>query len=540
MKIHRILNQRIICQDILVLDFEGMSQRARSLYRTVLIVGAVAIAAGASFLASRHHGYLVPFLAITVPALVGTYFWSRSKSLGIPLLPLFLMQQAIVYGTPLVAGNPELEHVAEDTLSIASWSIGLFLICCGVSWAVTKRIGTSRPSKWNLSFTEGSGTLQRYFSLSLLLLSFAAIFRVSVQTGVIFDILSGGLYGLFPIIRTFGDAATMLGALLGGLIVGGQKRFPRRWMFWFLIVTIFIFSVASLLISSATGLVLATTIGLALGKRRIPWLFLIITLAVVAFLNEGKFVMREKYWNPDTEVVPVSIAGLPEYYAEWATASAGYLFGKKNPNDDLADLEEDEEGQSLGDRVNNLQNMTYVVEAVDQWQIPVLGGETYLLIPRLLIPRLFWPDKPRAHDGQILLNLHFLRQSNVEATETTYIAWGLLPEAVGNFGIWLGPIFFGLVVGGIVGWVERISLRKRVFSIEGMLLCALLLQTAASYEMVASIFLTSTFQLFIVVIVNGIILRKWFSQGSGVAAIRNMRRRKVEQEGSDARAAGRL
>jgi hypothetical protein len=158
---------------------------------------------------------------------------------------------------------------------------------------------------------------------------------------------------------------------------------------------------------------------------------------------------------------------------------------------------------SIFERINNLQNTLYVVDAIEHRNKGILVGETYALIPPLFIPRAFWADKPGAHEGQAILNVHFGRQTSMEDTKKVFIAWGLLPEAIGNFGVWGGPIIFGLTMGLGLGWLERASMRKRVMSVEGLILGGLLLITAGSYEMVASVLLTSTFQFLVAVTVAG-------------------------------------
>jgi ABC-type dipeptide/oligopeptide/nickel transport system permease subunit len=76
----------------------------------------------------------------------------------------------------------------------------------------------------------------------------------------------------------------------------------------------------------------------------------------------------------------------------------------------------------------------------------------------------------------------------------TYIAWGLLPEAYGNFGPILGSLLVGLAIGICFGLVERKTENKPVFSLEGFLSFSFFLSIALSYEMVASVLITSIFQ----------------------------------------------
>ena len=82
----------------------------------------------------------------------------------------------------------------------------------------------------------------------------------------------------------------------------------------------------------------------------------------------------------------------------------------------------------------------------------------------------------------------------------TYIAWGLLPEAYGNFGPILGALSMGGFLGFAFAWIENLTARKLVVSMEGFLSLSLLLNLMNSFEMVASVLVTSTFQSFIVIV----------------------------------------
>lgn len=92
-----------------------------------------------------------------------------------------------------------------------------------------------------------------------------------------------------------------------------------------------------------------------------------------------------------------------------------------------------------------------------------------------------------------MLNVHFGRQ-DFNSTLTTYVAWGLLPEAYGNFGPIAGALFIGAVLGLSFAWLENITARKLVVSLEGFIAFDLLINAMNSYEMVASVFVTATFQ----------------------------------------------
>jgi hypothetical protein len=168
------------------------------------------------------------------------------------------------------------------------------------------------------------------------------------------------------------------------------------------------------------------------------------------------------------------------------------LFGRSEPATP--------EGQSLLDRINNLHNLIFVINAVEADHIPPLYGATYTLIPPLLLPRIIWPDKPRTHAGQILLNTYFGRQ-DLAATFKTYIAWGLLPEAYGNFGAIAGGIVLGVFLGFFCAWSENFTARKPILSAEGFVFFVIFLNMANSYEMVASLLITAIFQSIVPVMI---------------------------------------
>jgi hypothetical protein len=250
----------------------------------------------------------------------------------------------------------------------------------------------------------------------------------------------------------------------------------------------------SLLLYTVLGLVGAVCLGFVWSAGRVPWKFLVSVVALVGFLQIGKTEMRDRYHfsgDDDSSGVtrPTTLAGLPNFYGDWFRISLGDLVdsGKTGTQDERA------KHASLGDRVDNLQNLLYVMKAVEIDKVSPLGGGTYWIIPALLTPRIVWPEKPRTHEGQVMLNVYYGRQTNEESFGT-YIAWGLLPEAYGNFGPLLGAVFLGVVLGIFFAWVEGYTAYKPLLSLEGMCAFALLLGVATSFEMVASVLVTSQFQ----------------------------------------------
>ncbi|MEO7931664.1 MAG: hypothetical protein ABIT76_00750 [Chthoniobacterales bacterium] len=496
------------------LNFAEMSQRVRRLYAGARVILTLAVVAGGIAILQQNPSWIASYLLISGSSLALVWLWTSAPRQGLPLLPIFAVQHLVIYALPFVIQNKTVQITPVPVLLQASLGFCLFLGCCWGGRAFGQGlIGRVRPSRWNLSLAEGRNAAARCFSLSFVLLTMALLFYVTARAGWLFTLLPADL---FPLLRTFATAAAMLGGMLGALVIGKLKSDLRQWLFWALIIAICLLSVADVLVSGASGVVIAVMLGLALGSRRLPWKFLVITFAIIGVLNQGKFVMRARYWDKDSGST-VTMTQLPAFFREWISAS-WEVWSNGEEQTALDAVADGTNGQSILDRIDNLQNLTFIIERLEPGDIQTLHGETYTLIPKLLIPRLFWADKPRAHEGQILLNLHYGRQTSVEDTEKTYIAWGLLPEAVGNFGILWGPIIVGSLLGIFIGLIEAYSLRIRLFSIEGIVLLGLLLQVAGSYEMVASVLVTSTFQFLVASLASGILLYSWFKGSRNQAA----------------------
>jgi|GEM_PF-643335 len=475
-------------------NYGTISTQARPLFEIgwmfmliAVIIGTVAIYAKAPWLTTS-------FLVITVPALIGIRLWSKEKSIGLPIFPIFLVQQAIVYSIPVFAYADGIEDRYQEIFLLSASLSGIFYLCLYWGWKFATKNTTPKKSKLNLSLGEGKDADSKILNLAFALLAASLFYHILWRTGIWEAYIANSIGGLASIIRTFSAAAAMLGALLGGIVIGKLPSAGRKFLFWFLVISLAVISLIDVLLSDASRVVIAAVVGMALGKGRPPWMILIVTFAIVGFLNPGKTAIREQYWQRGTNSTELSFAQLPGFFGDWVSISASIMVGSS---------EEDEgpkqEGHSVFKRIDNIQNTLFVVDAIQRVGRPILKGKTYTLIPQLFIPRAVWKGKPRAHLGQAHLNVDFGRQRNMEATHKVYIAWGLLPEAIGNFGVWPGPIILGLIMGMLIGWLERISLKKRILSVEGLTLGGLLLITAGSYEMVASVLLTSTFQFLVAV-----------------------------------------
>jgi hypothetical protein len=422
-----------------------------------------------------------------------------TDGIGLPLLPLIVVQNLLIYGGPIVNVHENITNYPSEFVLRAGLEVFIFDIALVAAWKIGMQLFTPSPAV-SYTFNEfNNAGIKGWTKLGFLLITGA----VSVELLQGFNLIDV-VYALLPngsdsIINALLSVAGACGFFLISMVVGGSEVSAlEKLTFWSLLIVNSMISAASLQLAGAAAYLISVTVGLFWSNGRVPWRYLTIAMLSLAFLNLGKTAMRAHYWSDEaSRDASVNFKELPERYAEWIQVSSDALVGngKSSKNRGTDEVK----NQTLFDRIDNLQNLLFVMDAMDTNHVKPLGGATYTLIPPLLVPRILWPDKPRSHEGQILLNVHFGRQ-DLNSTFMTYIAWGLLPEAYGNFGEYLGSILLGIAMGLTFAYVENLTARRLVISMEGFLSLSLLMNLLNSFEMVASVLVTSVFQSFMVII----------------------------------------
>jgi hypothetical protein len=470
----------------------------RRLLRRTLLPFAAVLAAISLYLVVADRPGAVCFAMIAGGACAALFGW-RELGIGIPLLPAFVLQQFVAYALPVLTGNEVVLGYAPRDLAKAGEEVLIFLLALIASWQVGMR--TFRPSlpiSYILSdFHRGGGRKVKAAGFGLA--AAATGYLVLQAAGAVDPILALLPTGSGSAANALVGAAGTCGFFLVAMLAGGRELKPgERLLFWLLLFLNCFINAASFLLSTVIYIVFAAIAGLFWSSGRVPWRFLVVFLSILGFLNLGKYAMRDRYWHINVEgrdpITSFSLAQMPSTYAEWMGASVDAITGGPDRAQTWQSADAKKaDSHSLFDRINNLQNLLFVVDAMDRRHLAPLGGETYLLIPPMLLPTLLWPNKPHPHAGQIRLNVYFGRQ-DLLSTYSTYVAWGLLPEAYGNF----GPIWGAIIIGGCLGlffaWLENATARKMVLSLEGFLGFAIFLGFANSVEMVASVLVTSVAQ----------------------------------------------
>lgn len=423
--------------------------------------------------------------------------WIRGSTIGFPMVPIVCLVEFLWYGVPMLTYSEEDPTAAVDEMITGGLQVAGYLL---VMTLIYRMLCTPEKTRRKPSFRVLSFLADRHevavFGMVRGVFALIIAYEVLKLGGMLWQVyryLPSGVPRIF-------EAGTEFGALICVFVLAygaGRKEMSggKRNLSFGLIGLYWLVSAASLYLSTLVTSLTGVLLGLVLGSGKIPYRLMIVVMLGIVPLHTGKYHMRDQYWEGLGLRQPVMAWELPGWYAEWYWAGIGNLdFGVTD--DTPMDVQE---GQAFSDRLNNMGILTYVNARLDEGYEP-LWGETYAAIPALLIPRFIWRGKPRAHLGQERLNIHFHRQT-LEQTHTAYIAWGLLPEAIGNFGKVLGPLLLGLVSGLVYSLVTRFFALyplKSVRTIVGMLFAVL---AAGGTMMVASIWATRTFQLMILLAV---------------------------------------
>jgi hypothetical protein len=313
------------------------------------------------------------------------------------------------------------------------------------------------------------------------------LFHLTVLINALFTMsLVGGWFylpgGLFSLVR-----ALVLGLSVIAVFVlsyrWGAGQMSRRALVFFIVclAASIVANTATLLLINSIVIALLAIAAFSVARKRIAIVPLVALIVVTSVLHQGKREMRKRYWLPEGTVL-VQPWNYPSFFAEWLALS------RTRSSDDL--LGTTEKGQTLLERAG-LAHIFVMVRTVSPQRIAYLHGETYKIIPQLFVPRMFNPNKIASHEGTYLLNIAYGLQTR-EDTATTTIAWGLLNEALANFGL-IGCYGLAVLLGIWYAFAARVTIHAPLLSFRG-LFGLLIASLAIQSEFTAGVYVSALFQ----------------------------------------------
>jgi hypothetical protein len=434
---------------------------------------------------------------VGLAALVPIWLWMAGKVKGLPLFPVYASTHIATYSLPLLYEHPIVAlFPANNQLIGAATVTGFLLLGTAVWYFVGHR--SSRPVTRCLLLNPTNAD---------------AFFLATLAGATIFNISINGHWvnldpGIFAIVRAVALALAALGCFALAYRTGaGELSFAKTWLFRLLISVLILSNIPSLLLVNAMSIVVIAALGYTLGARRFPWLTCFVAIIAFVFLHAGKGDMRAIYWGEDEDPT-IQPWNYPSFLTQWAGISAGNVTAGKTQTG--------EESATLLERASLMQLLLFE-QIMTPDEVSFMEGETYAVIPILLVPRIFNPNKPASHEGTYLLNIHYGFQTR-EATATTTIGFGLLNESYANFG-YVGVALLATVLGGYYAAVSRWAQRAPVLSFRS-LFAIVVASYAFQTEFAAGVYVSALFQSICALLVVAALFMRQASCGQIVPAAR--------------------
>jgi len=393
----------------------------------------------------------IAYLCVTVPVLIPTFIWVNYGAFGIPVLPVVAALFYLYYAMPLLVGDT-LRIYKSSELVWAALSVGCFLTAASLAaWPFldvrrhkTAAAPARRATRYARSIKERSlrniSLIDDLYRLIFAGLAAGLIFNAATAAGQL-----GFLGSLSGAVRACVGPLTYVACYLTGYARGAGLLRGQRWLLALGgVLAVTALSMSSLFLVGGAMNIAAVMLGYVLGTKRVPWVGIALTFALLSILNAGKYTVREAYWGRDSQTVQTtSLTQLPQMLMDWfveGISNIGSTGGRNNP--------------TLLERTSLLHMVLAVQEATPR-VIPYLEGETYAMLPEMLVPRFLESDKVQSQAVLNLLSVRYGRETAEETGKTT-IGWGMVSEAYANFGN-VGVAIVGAVFGALCGFLMRLS-----------------------------------------------------------------------------------
>jgi hypothetical protein len=411
-------------------------------------------------------------IAIATAALLPGYLWADGLVPGLPVLPLHTLALLWAFALPLVAGHPEARNYDDAEVAYAAACVVLYAIVSTLCWIAIGKRPVAAGRLFRVLPRE------RGFALFIVAIFAGSVFTMLSILNMIY--LGPGLYGILrSVVLSFASIAMFVLSLRLG---AGELSAFQRLLFLAAAVVFVIAQTVTLYLIGSIITIASALIGFTIGRGRVPWATIMAVMVVFGFLHNGKAAMREQYW--EGQDMSIKFGDLPQFFTDWVAAAA----------DEIGSGREGTGKIPIYERVS-LMHLLLMAQRNTPDFVPFLKGETYTLIPALLVPRILSPDKPDSHEGTAILNQQFGLQS-LEDTQSTTVAWGLLNEGYANFGV-AGVAGVAAFLGLLFGFAGRLSAGAPVMSLAtmvGVTFCAIAIET----EFTMGVFATVLFQSLVV------------------------------------------
>lgn len=457
------------------------AERGRKLFVTGMSLLAVALVylGYTANVANAVHTFLG--LLIFTLSLLPSLLWARAGGSRFPVFETILLLCANAYALPLFNAREQLADYTAEVITRSGVAVVIYQISAILTYVGVGGI-PGRSAFWRESMI--TREIERFIVYGLVLSS------LYVALTTFTDWIPSDLNSLLrAVFYGVGILCTFVSTQRWGR---GELSPNEKNVLLCTLIPQLIMMCLGLLLVVPLSLIAIGVLGYLSGGKRIPWLILGLTVALFGVLHAGKGPMRTKYW--DYGYPPPTVSEVPAFFIEWFEHGLARTENNKNSS------------RKLLERTSLMHILCLVVSYTPERQ-DYLYGKTYGYVLPQLIPRIFWPEKPRSHIATYELGIYYGLQDE-EATQSTTIAFGLLTEAYANFGLF-GAIFLGCFWGFWLKKLQIWSTFSPMFSFAGLLM---ILLTAWSFnaELTMAAWVSSFEQAVIVVLGVPLIVRSLF------------------------------
>jgi hypothetical protein len=402
-------------------------------------------------------------------AVLPWFLWVRGRVPGYPLFPVMALTYLWTYGLPALNQQPAVAAYPPGRQVAALGAALTFLLVATAVWLAVVRVPARQPARL-LQF-------DRSATVPLLLAGLAGATLFQLNNAV-------------RVVRVPPGVGSILSALFIALVsvaaptlafLFGLGRLSHRQVAAFLALfgAHTLISLTSLHVSTAVTLLVAL-LTYSIARGRVPLVLLGALVLALSVLHLGKKEMRARYWAQSATLRPWDYPG---FFYDWATAGVRRAVAPAPPSGRTA-------WQDPLERSSLLWVMLRLQEQIPAHK-PYLNGETYQIIPELLVPRVLNESKIVAVRGNQVLAVYsgMIRKEDVRRVS---IGFGYLAEAYANFG-WVGVLALAVLVGAALGQLTRWSADAPVISFRGTL-TLLVLAACVQAEYTAGVLVSSLFQ----------------------------------------------
>jgi len=409
---------------------------------------------------------------ITAAGCLPCAIWILRQMGGFPVFPVFAMTHVSAFGIPLLYEHPVVSQFEPDRQLIAAISVAGFLVIGTLVW-YGMRLRSPKPPHRIFALESRTGE-----TVFLSVLAVSILYTIALIAGWLEFIPPT----VFSIVRSIMLAMQALSCFVLSYRLGsGELKRGQALLFKTLFVGLLVVGLPTLYLITPISLLGISTLGYISASGRIPWAAVAVGVIAITFLHAGKSDMRDQYWGEASDRV-VQPWNYGEFFGDWASSSVESIFGNIPDSD--------ERSSTIVERSSLMQLLLYEQDMTPD-HLPFMLGDTYAIIPELLIPRIILPDKPTSHEGTYRLNIYYGFQTR-EQTETTTIGFGLLNESYANFG-YFGMAALGVLLGGFYGFVEGLALSVPLLSLRGLWV-VIVACYAFQVEFAAGVWATALFQ----------------------------------------------